>query len=168
MKLPVLLWANSQNTSTKSCKYCSLLSSESTLGSSLRTWLLGVCLMQTAAATRRLCQHSPSLGMLWQNGTRASVPGVHSALHGARGPVFVSDHSQNFIPEFSEGSHTARAKRLPGWPFSVAPVTGLAPQRRLLLLVPLPQSPPEEGEGVWSPVFVCSPEQPHSSSRLSV
>ena len=174
----MLFWANSQNTLTKSYEYCRVLSSESTLGSSLGTWLVGVCSMQTAAATHRPHQHSHSSGMLWQGGSQrraqttrhfgAAVLGVHSALHRVRGPVFASDHSQSFMPELSEGSHTARAKWLPGWPFSVAPVTGLAPQRRLLLFIPLPQSPPEEGEGIWSPMSVCSPEHPQSSSLFSV
>lgn len=46
----MLLWANSQNTLAKSCEYCRVLSSESTLGSSLGTWVLGVYSMQIAAA----------------------------------------------------------------------------------------------------------------------
>ena len=123
-----------------------------------------------STATRRGCfgREAPRGGHERHRHFGAAVLGVHSALRRVRAPVFASDHSQSFMPELSEGSHTARAKWLPGWPFSVAPVTGLAPQRRLLLFIPLPRSPPEEGEGIWSPMSVCSPEHPQSSSRFSV
>lgn len=174
----MLLWANSRNTLTKSCKYCRARSSESTLGSSLGTFCLGFAQckplllpathISTATPRGWFGRGAPRGGHKRHRHFCASVPCARSALRRARGPVFASDHSQSFMPELSEGSHSARAKWLPGWHFSVAPVRGLAPQRRLLLFIPVPQSPLEEGGGIWSPVPVCSPEHPHSSSRVSV
>lgn len=127
--------------------------------------LLPTARVSTAAPGDDLAGRLPGEGT---DDTRASRPGVRAALRRARGPAFASDHSQSFVPELREGSHTACAKWLPGWPLSAAPVRDLAPQRRLLPFIPLPPSPPEEGEGICSPMSVRSPEHPHSCSCLSV
>lgn len=94
--------------------------------------------VSTATPQGLFARESPRGGDKQHQHFGAAVLDVHSALHRARGAVFTSDHSWSFIPQLSEGSHTAHTTWLPGWPFSVAPAMGLAPQRRLLLFVPLP------------------------------